>query len=93
MESNGQEDRIRGGTVRWDRERVRRTLLAYGRSPFNGDHFINGSWKIVLRIKTFRNVPLIRPKETWVAFEIEAGVIAHNYLACRSDMHCPIDVY
>ncbi len=55
MESNGQEDRIRGGTVRWDRERVRRTLLAYGRSPFNGDHFINGSWKMVLGIKTFRN--------------------------------------
>jgi len=42
MESNGQEDRIRGGTVRWDRERVRRTLLACGSSLVSGDPLMAG---------------------------------------------------
>jgi len=53
-----QEDRIRGGTAPRDRGGERKTLLAYGGSLVNGDPFIDGGWRTVLRMAIFRNIPI-----------------------------------
>lgn len=49
--------------------------------PFNGDHFINGSWKMVLGIKTFRNgspysgSSISKTQNPWVGIRLLTGFV------------------